>query len=58
MNGVRRTKYWTDDNAATRDDLHGSVTGVLDAGLIAMPMIGVSFAAVDLKSFRTSKLGA
>ena len=32
--------HWTGDNAATWDDLHWSVTGVLDAGLLGMPMVG------------------
>ena len=34
--------HWTGDNAATWDDLHWSVTGMLDAGLLAMPMVGKS----------------
>lgn len=36
--------HWTGDNAATWDDLHWSVTGMLDAGLLAMPMVGKSSA--------------
>ena len=36
--------HWTGDNAATWDDLHWSITGMLDAGLLAMPMVGESLA--------------
>lgn len=35
--------HWTGDNAATWDDLHWSVTGVLDAGLLGMPMAGTKY---------------
>ncbi len=33
--------HWTGDNAATWDDLRWSVVGVLEAGILGMPMAGV-----------------
>ena len=38
VKGVQRTKYWMNDKAATGDDMLWSVTGVLNAGQMAVPM--------------------
>lgn len=32
--------HWTGDNAATWDDLRWSVVGILEAGILGMPMAG------------------
>ena len=42
--------HWKVYNAASWDDLHWSVTGMLDAGLLAMPMVGEASACAHAPS--------